>query len=254
MNVEKINKTLNNPRILVAPLDWGLGHATRCIPIIQFLLKQGVTVLVAAEGAVANLLREECGACTFIPLKGYGIRWKHGNFPLIRLLGQAFKGWKTDKRREKWLDRTIHEYKIDAVISDNRFGLVSLKVPTVIITHQLAIKSGYSWLDKLAQAINYRFLNRFHECWVPDADAMESLAGELSHPQKMPRVTVKYLGVLSRFAKKDTAKDIDLLIVLSGPEPQRSVFEALLIGQVGQIGWKDRFRPWPSGEHKRTCH
>ena len=36
-------------RILVAPLDWGIGHATRCIPIIQQLITHNYEVIIASS-------------------------------------------------------------------------------------------------------------------------------------------------------------------------------------------------------------
>lgn len=233
MNVEKINKSLHKPRILVAPLDWGLGHATRCIPIINFLLQHEITVIIAAEGAVAKLLKQECGDCIFIPIEGYNIRLhSRPASSFFQLLWQVPRALKTMIYEKKWLDKAIILHDIDGVISDNRYGLNNRTRPAVLITHQLQIRSGSRFLDKLAQVMNYRFINRFDECWVPDLQGQENLAGELSHPKKPPAIPLKYLGVLSRFQKKSNEKDIDLLVVLSGPEPQRSEFEAILKEQV----------------------
>ena len=55
----KINIPSAKPRILLAPLEWGLGHATRCIPIINELIKQNCEVLIAVEGATEHLLKKE---------------------------------------------------------------------------------------------------------------------------------------------------------------------------------------------------
>jgi len=118
------------------------------------------------------------------------------------------------------------------VISDNRFGLSHPGIPTVFISHQLAIKTGNSLLDAIAQKINYHFISKFNECWVPDLETGNNLAGNLSHPKNLPNIPVSYLGILSRFKKYPAEKKYDLLVILSGPEPQRSIFEKLLLTQI----------------------
>jgi UDP-N-acetylglucosamine transferase subunit ALG13 len=128
----------------------------------------------------------------------------------------------------------ISDYQPDAVISDNRYGLYHPKIKSIFITHQLQIKSSAGkWGDKLLQKRNYKFINRFTECWVPDVAGNDNLSGELSHPLKMPAVPVKYIGPLSRFSKKEIGeKKGHLLLLLSGPEPQRSKLEEILIHEI----------------------
>jgi uncharacterized protein (TIGR00661 family) len=130
------------------------------------------------------------------------------------------------------LQKTVDEYKIDAVISDNRLGLSHEKIPCVYITHQLLIKTGNRFTERVAQKIHYHFINKYKACWVPDAAGEINLAGELSHPANLPKVTLKYLGPLSRFEKKDVEIKYDLCIILSGPERQRTVFEKIILKEV----------------------
>ncbi|MGB8190696.1 MAG: glycosyltransferase [Chitinophagaceae bacterium] len=122
------------------------------------------------------------------------------------------------------------------VLSDCRFGLHHKDVFCVLLTHQLRIRSPFGkWSERLLQKWNYKFINRFNECWVPDFENKPGLAGELSHPEHLPAVPVKYIGGLSRFdaCVRDTqTMQYDLLIVLSGPEPQRSIFENILLNEV----------------------
>jgi len=233
MNVKKINNHAQSIKILVAPLDWGLGHATRCIPIIYTLIKAGATVLLAGEGSIENLLRKEFPTLIFLPLKGYHIRYaRHKKQFLSKLLRQTPRISKTIYYEQQWLDKVVKEHEIDAVISDNRFGLHHPGIASIYITHQLTIETGIKWLNPLTQKIHYRFINRFSQCWVPDAAGPVNLAGRLSHPIKLPHIPVKYLGSLSRFEKTVETKNIPLLVVLSGPEPQRSIFENLILNQL----------------------
>ena len=236
MNEKNINKAEYNLRALVAPLDWGLGHATRCIPIIQALLNRHIEVLLAAEGPAASLLKKEFPTLTILPLKGYNITYsRNKKLFFVKMFLQLAKIISIIKYEKKWLKKVVEEYQIDTVISDNRFGLQKTGITSIYITHQLFIETGNKGLNKIAQKIHYRFINRFDECWVPDAEGNINLGGKLSHPAIKPLVPVKYLGCLSRFKKEDTVKENYLLILLSGPEPQRAIFENILFKQLTQL-------------------
>jgi uncharacterized protein (TIGR00661 family) len=239
MKFENINIGAERKRVLIAPLDWGLGHATRCIPIIYALTELNFEVIIAAEGPIKNLLEREFKNVVFTQIAGYNIRYSTNKFWLpLKLLLQFPKLLGVVYKEYLWLDKTITEFKIDAVISDNRLGLYSSKVPCIYITHQLQIKTGNSFTEALAQKIHYFFINKYTACWVPDTAAENNLAGELSHPKKLPKIPVEYLGPLSRFEKTTVEKKYDLLILLSGPEPQRTIFENLLLQEVKSFSGK----------------
>ena len=234
MNYASFEKKRGKPRILVAPLDWGLGHATRVIPIIRALLDLDVDVWLAGEGAQEQLLKVEFPSLPFLPLKGYRVKYAATAWGLFRqLLVQSPRLLRAIKDENRWLHRAIHQYQLDAVISDNRYGLHSNSVPSIFITHQLQIKSLLGkWGESLLQKSNYNYIQRFHECWIPDHEK-EGLAGELSHPRKLPAIPVKYIGTLSRFEKPlHSETKGNLLFLLSGPEPQRSILENIIIAAV----------------------
>ena len=228
-NGNKINNISTFRRVLVSPLEWGLGHATRCIPIIKEFIEQGCEVFIAGEGATFEVLKSEFPALTFLPVLGYRMKYSRKKYFLpFKILLQFPKIFFTIYSEHQWLKRTVQEYKIDAVISDNRFGMYHTAIHSVYITHQLVIKTGNSITEKIARRIHYFFINKYAECWVPDFE-VNGLAGELSHPEKLP-VKTKYLGALSRFEIRETIeKKYDLLISISGPEPQRSIFENQLL-------------------------
>ncbi len=230
----KFNISAPQKRVLIAPLDWGLGHATRCIPLIQSLAANGCEVLIAASGHIASLLQQEFPNMTVIPLKGYQISYTRRKFWLpLHLLGQLPQLIRTVYREHQWLKKTVQQYNIDAVISDNRLGLWHKNLPCVYITHQLAIQTGTRFFNWLAQKMHYWFINRYQACWVPDAAQTPNLAGILSHPKRLPQVPMHYLGPLSRMEKKEAPAVLyDLVLLLSGPEPQRSIFEKILLQQL----------------------
>lgn len=230
MKGEKFNIPGNKLRVLIAPLDWGLGHATRCIPIIFKLLQQNCEVLVAAEASGKILLQKEFPGLIFIELRGYRIQYSRTTFWMpVKILLQLPKLIYCIYAEKRWLKKAVDKYKIDAVIADNRLGLSHKKIPCAYITHQLQIKTGGRFTESIVQKIHYHFINKYTRCWVPDAGGEVNLAGELSHPVILPHVQVVYLGPLSRFEKIDAAIKYDLCVILSGPEPQRSIFEKIIL-------------------------
>ena len=223
-----INNISTFKKILVAPLPWGLGHATRCIPMIDELIKQNCQVFIAAEGAAYHLLKKEFPSATFLPLTGYKISYTRQKafFP-VKLLLQFPRIISSIYKEHQWLKKNIEKYNIDAVISDNRFGLYSSKIYSIYITHQLLIKTNNSITEKIGQKIHYHFIKKFNECWIPDFEK-NGLSGALSHPKILP-AKFNYIGGLSRFKCKVSEKKYDLLISISGPEPQRTIFEKIIL-------------------------
>lgn len=230
------DKSLRKPRILVAPLDWGLGHATRCIPVIRELLKQEAEVWIAGEGSQKELLSGEFPALSFLPLPGYRVKYAQSGLGLLfNMLRQTRQILSAIKNENSWLKEMITTHGFDVVISDNRYGLRGNNIHTIFITHQLAIKSPLGkWTEKILQRKNYKYINHFNECWVPDInDAEDSLAGALSHPKIKPAIPVSYIGPLSRFELTgEPIKNNHLLVILSGPEPQRTVLEEKIIKDI----------------------
>ncbi len=219
----------------MAPLDWGLGHATRCFPLIHELLAQGADVWLAGEGAQAALFKEAFPELPLLNLPGYQVQYAKTKRGLaLKLFLQLPRILNSIWQENRWLKKTVRRHQIDAVISDNRYGLYHPHIPCIFITHQLCIKvplgkKAERWLQK----INYRYIQRFSACWVPDHKAAPGLAGELSHPDILPGIPVTYIGSLSRFEKTTTAEVPDqLLLLLSGPEPQRTLLEEKLIAEL----------------------
>lgn len=234
-----MTQTPAKPRILLAPLDWGLGHTTRCIPLICELLRQGAEVILAGNTVQKHLLTQEFPQLTLVPLAGYEVSYaRSGRGLLLRLLLQTPRITKAIRAEQAWLQKTIAAYGINAVISDNRYGLYHTVIPTVFVTHQLRIKTPLgNWMENLLQKKNYRYINRFTQCWVPDLEQAPHLAGELSHPAKLPACPLQYVGPLTRIKKRNTAPVKDhLFISLSGPEPQRSLLEEKIIEGVSRYG------------------
>ena len=231
----KPERTSSKPRIFLSPLDWGLGHATRCIPIIKALLELDCNVIIGADKATYILLKKEFPNLQFVRMSGYEIKYSRKIGGLyLKMLAQMPRIITVIRQENDHLQQIIKEYSIDAVISDNRFGLYTSLVPCIYITHQLNIKTGNFLSDKIANYTHHHFIHKFSSAWIPDFEH-DGLAGELSHPKNLPAKTV-YLGALSRFEPLAAMpKKYDVLISLSGPEPQRTIFEEKILAQCSQI-------------------
>ncbi len=221
-------------KILVAPLDWGLGHATRCIPVILELSRQGDEVIIAASGNIEQLLKLEFPLLKFVSLDGYHMKYSTFLPMPVSMLLQLPKMIKNILIEHRQLKNIIHEYKIDAVISDNRYGLWNKKIHSVFMTHQIMIKCppGLRFLEPFLYRINKFFINKYDECWIPDDE--KKLCGDLAHGYPLPS-NARFIGPLSRW--KDlkngvVVKKYDVICMLSGPEPSRSSLEEILIGEL----------------------
>ncbi|MGL2965132.1 glycosyltransferase family protein [Flavobacterium sp. XGLA_31] len=216
--------------ILVAPLNWGLGHATRCIPIIRELQKNGFTVIIASDGAALHMLQKEFPQLLSLELPSYDIEYAQNEddfkWTLIKNSPKMIAAIFTEKKIvKKWLT----EFNIQGIISDNRLGVHNKKVPSVIITHQLNVLSGdTTWISS---KLHQHFIKKFTECWVPDIEEKPNLTGKLGH-LKDKKLRVKYIGPLSRLEKKELKPLYDLMIILSGPEPQRTILEQKLKKEI----------------------
>lgn len=225
MTSNSITKT-----ILITPLNWGLGHATRCIPIIKALQENNFIPLIASDGQALEILKKEFPYIKTLELPSYQIEYaKNGIYFKWKLLKNCTKTisaiWKEQKLIEKW----IADYEIDGIISDNRLGCYSKKIPSVYITHQLNVLSGNTtWLTS---KLHQRTIKKYRECWIPDVENNPNLTGVLSH-QKNYTPKLKYIGPLSRMTKKELPIQFDLMVILSGPEPQRGLLEEKLIQEL----------------------
>ncbi len=225
-------------KVLVAPLDWGLGHATRCIPVIRKLIRQGDEVLIASDGKIEKLLKKEFPELTFVFLRGYDVSYSSFLPMLLSMILQLPKICWRIFREHKELEKIILRYKIDMVISDNRYGLWNKKIHSVFITHQVMIKCPPTlrFLEPVLYRIHKYFISKYNECRIPDDE--KKLSGDLAHHYPLPP-NAKFIGILSRWKgekKHSSEKKYDVIGIASGPEPHRTKFEELLIEQIKKSG------------------
>jgi uncharacterized protein (TIGR00661 family) len=214
--------------ILVSPLNWGIGHATRCIPIIKKLQEHNFNVIIASSGRSLDLLIQEFPNLDFIKINDYNIKY-YSSIPMtISMLIQIPKILFNIQKENNQLKGIINDFKIDGIISDNRYGMYSNDIPSVFITHQLEIQTPI--FKNFIKKINNKLISRFSECWIPDFE-INGIAGELSRLTNTTK-NYKYIGPLSRFVNKKSEIKYDILAIISGPEPQRSILEKTLIKEL----------------------
>lgn len=225
-----IKISTDKKNILVAPLNWGLGHATRCIPIINALIDYGFNPIIASDGIALELLQKEFPSLETIELPSYHIEYakKGSHFKLKLFLNspKMINAILSEKRKTRQI---IKSHNIHGIVSDNRLGVVNSNIPSVFITHQLNVMTGNTtWITT---QLHNLIIKKFDECWVPDVDAVPNLSGNLGHPEKK-QANIKYIGPLSRLHKKNLTKKYDLMVILSGPEPQRTMLEEKLTSEL----------------------
>ena len=221
-----------NP-ILICPLNWGLGHASRDIPIIRKLLKENHRVIVAGDKFVLDYIISEFPDIETELLPGKKITYSKNNSQTLHLLRQLPSALIWMHREKKLVAKLLKKYNPDYIFSDNRYGVRHPKVRSILITHQLMLKlpKSISWLEKPVHLLIKRLVSRFDLCMIPDNDLLDSLAGDLVHKYPLPE-NARLIGPLSRFMDEypnfQTDCKYDLLAIISGPEPQRTIFQQIL--------------------------
>lgn len=228
---------ISGKTIFIAPVDWGAGHATRCVQIIRDLLP-GNKILIGVTEKNRSFFEFHFPDLIKVKVPSYNIRYAR-YLPLwMKLAMQAPRIAAVIRNENRVLKKIISDYNIDYVLSDNRFGFYHERVHSVFITHQLNIKAPFfsAWINEM----NKRYIHCFHEVWVPDYEsATNRLSGELTNYKDI-RIPVKFIGPKSALAHLPEVawkeKQYDYLILLSGVEPQRSILEKLLLQKFSASG------------------
>jgi uncharacterized protein (TIGR00661 family) len=192
-------------------------------------------LLIGSDGEALLFLKREFPEQEFIEMPSYNVRYPYKNMTLNMAI--QLPGFLSTIRKENlYVQEIISKYNVSAIVSDNRYGLYSSKVPTVFITHQTTILNQNPLIAILVNRLNLFFLKKFDSIWIPDFDTENNLSGELGHKLKLP--SIRYIGPLSRLEKTEQSLDYDIVAVLSGPEPQRTFFEQKLIAQLAALKLK----------------
>lgn len=223
-------------RILVSPLEWGLGHATRLTRMIRILQEHHFEVILAADGLPFNFLSEQFPDLILERLPMKQIRYSKGSQGFfIRLLLQLPGLFFSIKNSRKRLQELVDQYQPDFILSDNRYGFRHPDVPSVFVTHQLRPMppKAFRFFQSAFGRFHLWMLRGYDFIWVSDFDGEDNVAGALSRiPWKNNKI--RYIGPLSWLSDCDPVppkaeRAPDLLFLLSGPEPQRELLEQHII-------------------------
>ena len=230
---------MDSPKtILICPLNWGLGHASRDIPIIRKLKCEGFRIIAAADYHILKLIKSEFPDIETEYFPGLQITYSQKNSQVTHLLKQLPAAFLWVWREKKYTAHFVKKYNPVCIISDNRYGVRHSKVKSIFITHQLMLKmpEKLAWLEKSIHWLIKKLVSRFDFCLIPDNPLSGSLAGELVHKYPFPG-NARLIGALSRFMHQyndveDDNNKYELLVILSGPEPQRTILQKILTEKV----------------------
>lgn len=219
-------------KILICPLNWGLGHATRCVPIIRQLLAEGNEPVIVSDGFPLAFLKQEFPSLRTIEFPSYSVFYASGKSQVGAMLCNLPKILLGIIKEHFWLRKLLKTEYFDQIISDNRFGLWSKKVHSIYITHQIMVKmpKGMHFLELLIYFLHRKFILKYKDCWIPDR-AENGLSGDLAHKYPLPK-NAKFIDTQSRFKGIEPINPdltYTVVCVVSGLEPQRSIFERNLI-------------------------
>jgi hypothetical protein len=229
-------------RVLVTPLDWGLGHATRCIPVIHLLLKYNCKVYIAGSGDSLLLLQKQFPLLPAFTIPAYKPEYPAGGSMVFKMAMQLPRFVRVIRDEHRLTEEIVKRERIDIVISDNRYGCWSLVAKSIFITHQsnILMPKRFGWLSPFVRRANYRMMRRFSQCWIPDRPGTDSIAGDLIKFGSFDHtIAHRYIGPLSRFTPSGKRTiEYDLLCIFSGPEPQRTILENIVVQQVNKTTLK----------------
>ncbi|WAC05576.1 MAG: glycosyltransferase [Methanoregula sp.] len=225
--------------VLISPLNWGLGHATRDIPVIHELRRRGHDVTIAACGNALSALKREFPDCQFLDFPDYPAPYSTGSLFLPKFCAYLPLLLRALAAERKALGRILDRDNYDLIISDNRLGVYSDRVPSLFVTHQLHFHfPALIWpVELFALLLNRELHSRFDRVIVPDnPPGSGSLAGKLSRPLlASSRDRIFFAGILATARRMEVAQDLDYLIIISGPEPQRTIFEQIVLPSLPDI-------------------
>ena len=220
-------KSIQNQKVLLSALDWGMGHTTRCVSIIRNLFENGNQVIFAGNKKQCNFLEKEFPALRFEFLNGYEVTLDAGRNTYLQIGKQSLKINRAIKNEHQWLREYLKANRVDLIISDNRYGFYSDKVLSIMMTHQINLQVPY--FKYITNRIIKRRIENFDCCWVPD-HADQRLTGELSSGKL--NIPIHFIGPLCRFKSVEANLKYDYLVILSGPEPERSNFLKHAIAKI----------------------
>ncbi|MDG2426233.1 MAG: glycosyltransferase [Flavobacteriales bacterium] len=237
------------PHLLFVVLDWGLGHATRTLPLIEESAKT-MRVTVASSGPALSWLRKHSSTFKFgtnaincFEKPGTEVRYnaRGGLLGQFTIASQLPRFVRSARLEQQWIQAFCAQHGITHIVSDNCYGAWTPDLPCAIITHQLNPAVPHV-LRPFSRRLIHRMLRPFKEIWIPDQAANEShftrgglLTGPMAAPLPSDAPRSKFLGPISRFGATKAGESCEagdvkfpLVASVSGPAPHREKMETIV--------------------------
>lgn len=229
-------------KVLISPLNWGLGHATRDIAIMRVLEQEGHDLSVAASGAAHDLLKKEFPNATFSTVTDYSSPYTRRGFSISKFIAKMPAMVKQIQKEHQVIEQLAEDSAFDLIISDNRFGVYSHKVPSIFISHQLRsnVPKEVELLEKMTELFNEYYHKKYAHVIVSDNPPGKlSLTGKLGKANRpVTQQKAYYAGILSSIERRDVPEDIDYLVSISGPQEQKQGFRKPILKQITDVPGK----------------
>lgn len=228
-------------KVFYAVLNMGLGHATRSLPLIKEFINRKWQILIGSNGRSLEFLKKELPSVNFVETPDYGISYSQGNFLLLKLTLQIPKLLKKIKEEKEVCNQIVKDYVPDLIVSDHCYGMYHSQIPSYFISHQIyfALPDSLQLFSPIASKFNLSFHQQCSKVIIPDLVEGDQglLSGKLS---RLPERKEKYIfsGILSSINKTSADNKFDFLFSISGPEPQRTIFEKIILKQIEKIPGK----------------
>jgi predicted glycosyltransferase len=225
--------------IFYSVLNWGIGHATRSIPIINHYLALNNQVIIFSDGEAETILKKSFPNIVFHTLPSYKIQYKSKRLLTLFIALQSIARWWVIWKENKLINRYQAQYNADISISDNRYGCYVLGKKNYIISHQLKLVSSH-FIENFSQRFISKLIKPFDELWIPDIESVK-LSGQMTEVNSS--ITIRWIGFPYSIKNNELKSgiDVDILILLSGPEPRRSELEATYLKIAPNINRKVTF-------------
>ena len=227
--------SIENQSIFYSVLNWGVGHATRSIPIIKHYLSLGNKVILFSDGEGETMLRNSFPDLIIHTLPSYKIKYKSKNFLFLFIVLQSFTRFWIIYREQLHMRRYQKIYQPTVVISDNRYGCYLAGIKNYLISHQLKLVT-VNFIERISQRFVDRLIKPFDELWIPDIESVKLSAAMTDVNISIPK---RWIGFPDLKVEKDpNAERIELLVLLSGPEPRRTELETKYLKVIETLPYK----------------
>lgn len=221
-------EAVKDKTVVVAPLDWGMGHVTRCVPLIRQFLEQKCRVIFAGTAFQSSFIQKDFPGLICENIEGYNVSLDPSKSTYFQMLQQGLKLRKVIRREQAVAREIQKKYQAEVILSDNRYGFRSDKACNIFLTHQLSPPVPFM----RAQLTNRlkKYVDQFDCCWIPDS-IEHPIVSELNDVKL--KIPITKIGWLCRFRKMNSPNyKYEVLFISSGPLPQRHEFERQILYQL----------------------